>query len=468
MYLADTLSRAFLTDEAQLPSAQELESVNMVVFLPIGDKRLQQIQQETQKDEQLQKLRQTVLGGWPDQKTSLDSSLLCFFSFKDEITVQDGLLFKGQRVIIPRSLRTILKTQIHTSHIGIEGCLRRAREAIYWPGMSADIKEYISTCEICGRFDSTQQPECLQSLEVPKRPWQNVSTDIFTLSGKDYLVTVDHYSNFFEVDDLKSITSAQVIQKLKRHFARYGIPDVLYSDNGRQYTSSEFSLFAKQWDIEHRTTSPYHSQGNGRAESAVKIAKRLLRKALESGSDYQLALLDYRNTPTQALDTSPAQRLMNRRTKTLLPTSAKLLQPALNENVVTKLEEKQLKQGRYFNQHAKPLAELTEGDTVRVQNQTSKLWEPGVISEKLPNRSYTVETPVGTYRRNRRHIRKAHPAISANTPAQTDTSNQIDADRISSDKGVTCEQNSETCIESGPTVTKFGRTIKPPDRLVYS
>jgi len=146
-----------------------------------------------------------------------------------------------------------------------------------------------------------------------------VTSDLFAWGGKDYLICTEYHSNFFEVDVLRETTSDAVIAKLKNHFARYGIPETLVSNNGPQYSSTSFSAFVKEWNIHHELTSPGNSQANGAAEVAVKIAKRLMRKCQASNQDFFLGLLNLRNTPTEGLETSPAQRLINRRTKTLVP-----------------------------------------------------------------------------------------------------------------------------------------------------
>ena len=130
-----------------------------------------------------------------------------FFSqtvdMRDELTLQDDLIFKANPVVIPRSLHADMKARIHSSHPGTESCLRRACECIYWPGMSAEIKQYISACEICRELDTTSQPnEPLMSHEVPSCPWERVGTHIFFLDGKEYLITIDYCSNFWEVDRL--------------------------------------------------------------------------------------------------------------------------------------------------------------------------------------------------------------------------------------------------------------------------
>ena len=205
-----------------------------------------------------------------------------------------------------------------------------------------EMKEYISACETCRELDSmTHVTETLMSHEVPSRPWEKIATDIFTLDGKDYLITIDYCSNFWEVDRLPNTKASTTILKLKSHFARYGIPDQVISDNGPQFTSDEFPNFSRTWDFEHLTSSPGNSKANGKAESEVKTAKRMLKKSIRAGTDPYLAVLDYRNTPTQGMTTSPAQLLMSRRTKTLLPTTQSLLLP---KNINLESEKKGLRQ----------------------------------------------------------------------------------------------------------------------------
>ena len=136
--------------------------------------------------------------------------------------------------------------------------------------MNHEVKDYISRCDICLTYAPRQQKEPLQSHEVPDRPWAKIATDIFQFENKDYLVTVDYFSDFFEVDRLYSTTSETVIKKLKGHFARYGIPDEIISDNGSQFTAEEFRVFAQAYGFKHTRTAPHHPQSNGKAESAVK------------------------------------------------------------------------------------------------------------------------------------------------------------------------------------------------------
>ena len=173
--------------------------------------------------------------------------------------------------------------------------------------MTADIKKYVSACETCQEYEQGQVKETMMSPETPSRPWQPVAADLFEFEGKTYLVTSDYYSDFFELDHLRSPSSVCAIRKLMAHFARHGIPEQLVTDNGSQFMSQDFLKFLRDLDIKHLTSSPHHSQGNGKAESAVKEAKKILRRSRASGS----ALLNNRNTPHASVQISPAQRLFN-------------------------------------------------------------------------------------------------------------------------------------------------------------
>ena len=142
MQLADMLSRAYLPYKGR--EVNDFESVNIFRYLPISDQRPDEIRAETRKDQSLRELSETILVGWPEHKDDTPALTHPYFCMRDELTVQDGLVFKGNSVVIPRSLRADMKMKIHSSHLGIEACLRRARECIYWPGMSAEMKQYIS------------------------------------------------------------------------------------------------------------------------------------------------------------------------------------------------------------------------------------------------------------------------------------------------------------------------------------
>lgn len=129
--------------------------------------------------------------------------------------------------------------------------------------------------------------------------------DLFKLNGRDYVATVNYYLSFFKGDSLTTKT-VEVIRKLKTQLAKRGIPDTVVPDNGQPFASDIVQEFASTYDFEHLTSSPTYAQSNGKAENSVRKAKSLLEEAAKSKRDPYLSLLDWRNTPTEGLNSSPA------------------------------------------------------------------------------------------------------------------------------------------------------------------
>ena len=159
--------------------------------------RLKEIQTATESDKALRNLKNVILCGWPEHRSQVPSQITPYFSMRDELTIQDGVIFRGQRIVVPVSLRGDIKQKLHASHLGVKSCLRRARETIYWPGMNAEVKELIASCETCRKYEASNQKETLMPHEVPSRPWEQIGVDLFELDRKEYMVTVDYFSNFW-------------------------------------------------------------------------------------------------------------------------------------------------------------------------------------------------------------------------------------------------------------------------------
>lgn len=251
-------------------------------------------------------LRGIILRGWPESREEVPECARPYFDVRHELTFQDEMIFKGQQLVVPAALRRELLEKTHATHVGIEGCIRRARDTLYWPRMSTEIREYITKCDICMAHSKGQAREPMMQHDFMARPWSKVAADLCDLDGRTLLVVSDYYSNYIEVARLSSTTSRAIIKELKAIFARFGMPDCLVTDNGPQFSAAEFSVFAKTWMFEHRTSSPSYAQSDGKAENAVQTIKRLFTKCKASGVSEFQALLDWRNTPTAGIGTSPA------------------------------------------------------------------------------------------------------------------------------------------------------------------
>ena len=356
LHIADTLSRAALPTPTNYDlSGFEVFRMDLISSETERNLGLQpttenKLRIETQKDSTLQALTEMIRNGWPDSKSQIDPLVRPYWEERDILTIINGIVYKGAKAIIPRSMYSDMLHRIHKNHMGPESNIRMAREVLYWPGMRGSIQDMCESCSECAQYQKQEHTEPMKSLPVPSLPWQLVSQDIFQHGSAHYLITVDHYSDFIEVDELPDTSSKTVINRTKQHFARHGIPQRVHSDNGPQFISTEYAHFAQKYNFEHTTSSPYWPRGNGKAEAAVKIVKNMLQKS----DDIHLALLNHRNTPPKGHDYSPAQRLMSRRTQTLVPTSDHLLTPdSIEPNQIKQqiIQKKLISKDQYDKKH---------------------------------------------------------------------------------------------------------------------
>jgi len=278
--------------------------------------------------------------------------------------------------------------------------------------------------------------------QLPEYPWQVVGTDLFEIDGTHYLLTVDYFSRYPEVNKLTSTTSATVIAALKSIFSRHGIPEIVRSDNGPQYSSREFAKFASSYEFNHITSSPRFPQSNGQVERMVQTVKKMLKRS----EDPYIALLSYRATPLPWCGLSPAQLSMGRRIRTQIPQTNKQLVPEWTYLRTFREKDKQFKQTQKQNfdrrHRARELAPIPDNTDVWITSESQPI-QGRVISPAKSPRSYVVATPSGQVHRNRSHLNVM--------PESQETENQ------------------ETRTESSPNVimtrSRTGTEIRPPERL---
>ena len=243
-------------------------------------------------------------------------------------------MYKGLKLIIPENLCKEMLTLIHETHLGIVKCKIRAREFMYWPGMMSDIQDIVEKCEICtvnNKKTNNKEPMSMIGSELPDRPSSKLAADLLQYKGEHYLLTVDYFSKWPEIDKLDELNSSNVICYFKKHISRFGYIDKLITNNGPQFASGDFAKYAKEYGFIHITTSPHFPQANGQAERFAQTVKNLIKKS----KDPYKALLDYRNTLLERNELSPAQLQVGRRLKSSLPTSSVLLEPTfVNEKKV--------------------------------------------------------------------------------------------------------------------------------------
>ena len=386
------------------------------------------------------------------------------------------------RIIVPPSLRRQMLNLVHGSHLGIVKCKQRAREVLYWPAMNSDIEETVKNCTKCADFQRKQPANPLIPTETPRLPFMMVGTDLFEFESKTYLLTVDYYSKFIEVDRLEDLGSKAAIEVLKTQFSRHGIPEVIRSDGGPQFASKEFARLCKAYGIAHKTSSPHLPSAGGEVERAVQTVKRLRKKA----TDKQLALLDYRITPLVGVNLSPAQLLMGRLPRNKFPSLRELLTPtAYNcQDVMQRLNHQKANQKFYHDsKSASDLPPLCPGGQVRMAPiPGSKMWNPAIVVKRhVSPRSYIVESGGREYRRNRRDLHRSTEdanttehcsdlAADDNTPhlnnSQSSSHPTEPCDRSSSQQHEPATTSSaETSRPDKPYTTRSGGAVCCPQRL---
>ncbi|MCG8429678.1 MAG: hypothetical protein MJA29_00665, partial [Candidatus Omnitrophica bacterium] len=214
--LADALSRNISTDKL-------LQMENLGIRLPIlavnlvlrnvrnyhSDGILVSIREETGKDELLKAVMKYTSEGWPDDKSQLKQidGILTFWKLREELSIEDGIVIKGNKILIPPSLRMEMLEIVHEGHQGIEKCILKARESVYWPGYREDIKQMVEKCSICQSTGDKLRKFPVISTEVPPYPWHTLGSDLFYWKTGDYLVIADYFSKFLIVRRLVSSTA---------------------------------------------------------------------------------------------------------------------------------------------------------------------------------------------------------------------------------------------------------------------
>ena len=410
LLIADTLSRAPEKNQ----NSPEIKDIDLQVHrvienLPIIPERMKEILNETKKDNQLIILKGYIHNGWPKKAKECHPQVAAYWGMQEDLTTINDIVFRNEQVVIPTSLRAMIKEKIHSGHLGISKCKERARANFYWPNINADIERMIKACGPCQENRNMQPKEKNIAVEA-EYPWQIVGSDIFHFAGSHFLIVTDYFSGFPEVEYIgknpEYPTTKSIVNKLGLMFARQGIPEKLITDGGSQYTSVEFREFTKKWGFGMQTSSPEYPRGNGRAERSVQTVKQLIRKDGLANFDFWSALLEYRTTPITGSHLSPAEMMFDRTIRSQLTLHKRPQRVEESKRQVGQRKYKIPKRDR----SNKEMPELSPGDTVRIWNRQKKKWTPlSTVIKKIDSapRSYLIETEAGRrYRRNRYNLLK--------------------------------------------------------------
>ena len=408
--IADSLSRVTPLEFQDSNAEKDILAVNFLQYSSIEERERDEVLQETSKDKELQSLKHYISTGWPMKRSQIPVFLHPYWNYRDELTIESGILMKNSKVLIPETLKQKYLIQIHQGHQGIEACRSRAREFVFWVNINNDLKEMVEKCDICQSQQNSTPIVQKYISEVPPHPWHTLGSDLFYFQRIDFLVVVDYFSKYLIIRKIPSSTSSAVIKELGMIFSEFGKPQIFRSDNGPCYSSQEFRFFMQNWLVEHRTSSPHYPQSNGLAESMVKVSKNLIEKAVRQDLPWNRLLLDYRCTPISSEIPSPAEILFGRKLRSsisVLPSQVMNDRISKQRELIAKKEGKFYTNVKDFQDRIKALP-FEAGQNVWLQNSDSRKYEEAVIREKCrePN-SYMVQIPATgqCFRRNSNFIK---------------------------------------------------------------
>ncbi|CAH2106791.1 unnamed protein product [Euphydryas editha] len=235
--------------------------------------------------------------------------------------------------------------------------------------------------------------------------------DVFEVNCKGvtrkYLITVDHFSDFYELDILKDLSAKETINTCKKNFARFGVPCKVITDGATNFINQDFKNFSNDWKFSHITSSPHYPKSNGKAEVTVKIAKNLILKCFDSNEDIWYALLHQRNVPQTYSDASPVQKFLARKTRTSIPQTLEQHKHQVLKDIPESIKLRKTRSKQYHDRKSRQLSVLENGQNVYVKLFPEKeaIWYPGKIKERATERSYIIEVDGRLYRRNRTYIK---------------------------------------------------------------
>ena len=449
----DALSRLPLpTESTKTPApAEYVQLIQMLDDSPItsGD-----IRNWTQRDPVLSRVQRYVLTGWPES----DQTTQQFHRVRQELSIHEGCVMRGARVVVPTPGQATMLKLLHSSHNGVVKMKALARSYIWWPGIDQQIENIAQHCGQCE--ENARQPTRapLRPWLFPQRPWSRVHVDYAgPTEGKMILVVVDAYSKWIEAKVVHSATTQVTIEQLRGLFATHGLPETIVSDNGTCFTSAEFKQFVTRNNIQHITSPAYHPSSNGLAERAVQLVKRGLAKLKDGSMETRLAryLMTYRVTPHSTTGTSPSELLMGRKLRTLLD--------AVHPSISGTVHRKQEKMAENYNKKSKVRC-FHPGDKIYVKSHTQSApkWIPAVLRERS-NDVMISETEDGrVLRRHRDHVRRRH---ADSLDIQEGVSQDIPAAILEPSEPGETVTGAPSTDEEPSSLRRSERLRKAPDKL---
>ena len=370
--IADGLSRLPVDEAASEKFYEDDELIAVIIAEMPRAITKKYLEESTLEDDLLTRVSEYVTQGWP-KNNAVDNSIRPFYVLRHELSIVGSCVMCGHRIVVPERLIERVIQCAHDGHPGIVRTQLRVKQWFWWPRMHSSVEAVVRQCSVCIAADKTVKPvrASIQPVEYPMRPWSKLAIDIMgpfavaPIHQKNVLVANCYCSRWPEVHLCGDVTTRTVIRWLKHLFARFGIPEEIVTDNGSQFTSSEFREFLERNGVRHMRSVPYNPQANGFVERFNRSLKESLLTIHHGGAHWEeavvKALATFRTTPHRATGKCPAEIMFGRPIRTLL--NAAISFPASTDSVLRNRKKK------YQESYTKDAPSLKLGTYVRLRKR---------------------------------------------------------------------------------------------------
>ena len=367
--------RELLGVEAEEEDAEiliaRLDMVEDAVTMPIMAKYT-----DTEYKELVEDIRQGTLS---KERAKLKGVQECW----EELSIHEGVIMRGERLLIPTKLRRSVLAAAHEGCPGKDAMLRQLRQDVWWPGMDGDVKNFTSSCTGCAAAIPRNIIPPMTIRQTPERVWSEVQADFKgPIAGRYYFhVLIDQLSRWPEVEVVTSTSFEKLKPALERSWSLLGVPDQVVHDNGPPYNSAEWRKYAREKGFKLKPCTPEHPKSNSIVERFMGVLVKTVHVAVAMGKDpvteVQRRLMNYRNTPHPSTGKSPSELMMGRRLKTKIParlaaSDTQAHQEAKEKDKVTRSKRKEV----YDKKHRTQEQEIKPGDMVLVKQQKTTTKPP--------------------------------------------------------------------------------------------
>ena len=350
---------------------------------------LDMLRQASDTDPVYQRLIKAVRSG----KLPEDPALNPYTAIWRELTVIDGLVCRGERIVIPNghilaedaNMREWIVELGHAGHMGMSATKRLLRSRLWFPGMDCLVEKRVNACLPCQAATDSHPRDPLKPSVAPEEPWVKLYCDHWgpTRDGKHILVIIDALTRYVEVMVVDGTSAEANIHAFSEVFSRHGFPVKLHSDGGPPFNGKDTHLLQQYFTsvgVDHRVNlSAEDPEATGLVEAFMKHIKKVFHTSAVSGEDPYLQindhLLQFRATPHPTTGKSPAELLFGRKFRTKLPdvrsNPASLRTDITEARAADKLAKAAMKIYKDAHTHAKPHV-IKMGDQVLLKQKTAK------------------------------------------------------------------------------------------------